>query len=36
LFTLTVATACAWVVWLTPEDRALLLPKLHPVLGVSG
>jgi O-antigen/teichoic acid export membrane protein len=27
LSTLTVAGACAWMVWLVPEDRALLLPK---------
>jgi len=25
--TLIVAAACAWMVWLVPEDRALLLPK---------
>ena len=27
LFTLAAASACAWLVWLAPEDRALLLPK---------
>jgi O-antigen/teichoic acid export membrane protein len=36
LFTLTIAAACGWVLWLTPEDRALLLPKLRPVVEVSG
>jgi O-antigen/teichoic acid export membrane protein len=34
--TLTVATICAWLVWLTPEDRALLSPKLRPILRFSG
>jgi len=29
------AAACGWVVWLTREDRALLLPKFRTVLGVS-
>ena len=36
LCTLTIATICAWLVWLTPEDRALLSPKLRPVLRFSG
>jgi O-antigen/teichoic acid export membrane protein len=37
VFTLAVATACAWVVWLTPEDRTLLVPKLRPLLlAISG
>jgi O-antigen/teichoic acid export membrane protein len=36
LFTLAVATACGWMLWLTPEDRALLLPKLRPALGLSS
>ncbi len=35
LFTVLLAAACAWVVWLTPEDRALLLPKFRTVFGVS-
>jgi hypothetical protein len=35
LFTVLLAAACAWVVWLTPEDHALLLPKFRTVLGVS-
>jgi O-antigen/teichoic acid export membrane protein len=36
-FTMAVATACAWAAWLTPEDRALLLPKLRPLLlGASS
>jgi O-antigen/teichoic acid export membrane protein len=36
LFTLAVATACGWMLWLTPEDRALLLPRLRPALGLSS
>ena len=35
LSTMLLAAVCAWVVWLTPEDRALLLPKFRTVLGVS-
>jgi O-antigen/teichoic acid export membrane protein len=35
LCTLALAVACAWIVWLTPEDRALFLPKFRTVLGVS-
>jgi hypothetical protein len=35
LSTLIVAVAGAWILWLTPEDRALLLPKLRPVLESS-
>jgi O-antigen/teichoic acid export membrane protein len=35
LSTVLLAAACAWVVWLTPEDRALLLPKFRTVLGAS-
>ena len=35
LCTVGVAAACGWVVWLTREDRALLLPKFRTVLGVS-
>lgn len=34
--TLTVAAAGAWMVWLTPEDRALLWPRFRPRLGLSG
>ncbi len=36
LFTLSVTIAGAWAMWLTPEDRALLLPKVRPVVEVSG
>ncbi len=36
LFTLSVTIAGAWVMWLTPEDRALLLPRVRPVVEVSG
>ncbi len=35
LFTLALAAACGWIVWLTPEDRALFLPKFRTALGVS-
>jgi len=35
LFTLAAASACGWIVWLTPGDRALLLPRLHLVRNVS-
>jgi len=35
LCTVVLAAACGWVLWLTPEDRALLLPKFRTVLGVS-
>jgi len=30
------AVGCGWIVWLTPEDRALFLPKFRTALGVSG
>ena len=36
LFTFAAASVSAWSVWLKPEDRALLLPKLHAVLSVSS
>jgi O-antigen/teichoic acid export membrane protein len=37
LFTLSVAVGCGWAVWLTPEDRTLLMPKLRPLLlALSG
>ena len=36
LLTLFTAAVCGWMVWLTPEDRATLLPKLRPVLAVSS
>src|SRR5437879_5510921 len=36
LFTLAVATARGWMLGLTPEDRALLLPRLRPALGLSS
>jgi O-antigen/teichoic acid export membrane protein len=32
LSTLSLALACTWIAWLTPQDRALLLPRLQPVL----
>ena len=35
LCTVGLAAACGWVLWLTREDRALLLPKFRTVLGVS-
>lgn len=35
LFTLLLAAACGWIVWLTPEDRAMFLPKFRTALGVS-
>jgi len=37
VLTLLATTVCAWVVWLTPEDRTLLMPKLRPLLlAISG
>jgi hypothetical protein len=36
LFTLAAASACGWIVWLTPTDRALLIPKLHPFVSISA
>jgi O-antigen/teichoic acid export membrane protein len=36
LFTLAAASACGWIVWLTPKDRALLILKLHPLLSISA
>jgi O-antigen/teichoic acid export membrane protein len=35
VFTLTAATACAWIVWLTPADRLLLSSKLRPLFKLS-
>jgi O-antigen/teichoic acid export membrane protein len=35
LSTTAIATAAAWIVWLTPEDRTLLRPKLRPMLRLS-
>lgn len=35
LCTLALAAACGWIVWLTPEDRAMFLPKFRTALGVS-
>ncbi len=35
LSTMTIAAAGTWTVWLTPEDRALLRPKLRPILRLS-
>ena len=34
--TLAVTAAGAWVGWLTPEDRTLLLPKLRPRLSLAA
>jgi O-antigen/teichoic acid export membrane protein len=34
--TLTVAAICAWWIWLTSDDRAVLRPRLLPVLKMSG
>jgi O-antigen/teichoic acid export membrane protein len=34
--TLTSAFASAWVVWLTPGDRALLWPRLRPKFALFG
>ena len=34
--TLAAAVACGWIVWLTPEDRALFLPKFRMMLGMLG
>ncbi len=36
LLTFVVGAFCAWWVWLTPEDRAVLRPKLRPVLSLSS
>lgn len=33
--TCVTAAACGWIVWLTPNDRALLIPMLRPELEVS-
>jgi O-antigen/teichoic acid export membrane protein len=36
ILTFAVAAACAWKVWLTADDRAVLRPKLRPVLRLSS
>jgi O-antigen/teichoic acid export membrane protein len=36
VLTLIVSAVCAWRVWLTPDDRALVRPKLRPVLKLSS
>ncbi|HMF90011.1 MAG TPA: hypothetical protein VKL40_05160 [Candidatus Angelobacter sp.] len=36
VLTLAVSAICAWRVWLTHDDRAVLRPKLRPVLKLSG
>jgi O-antigen/teichoic acid export membrane protein len=36
VLTFAVAAACAWRVWLTPDDRTILRPKLRPVLRLSS
>jgi O-antigen/teichoic acid export membrane protein len=35
VLTLAVGAVCAWWVWLTPDDRALLRLKIRPVLRLS-
>ena len=34
--TLALAVACGWFVWLTPEDRAMFLPRFRIALGLHG
>ena len=36
VLTLVVAAICAWLVWLTPADRAVLRPRLRPLPKLSG
>jgi hypothetical protein len=36
VLTFAVGAICAWLVWLTPADRAVLRPRLHPMLKLSG
>jgi O-antigen/teichoic acid export membrane protein len=36
VLTFGVAAICAWRVWLTADDRAVLRPKLHPALRFSS
>lgn len=36
VLTLAVGAACAWWVWLTGDDRAVLRPRLRPVFRLSG
>ena len=33
---LMVAAACGWLVWLSPEDRSLLLPKVRLAFAAQG
>lgn len=35
LCSFALAATCGWIVWLTPADRALFLPKFRTALGVS-
>ena len=35
LLTLAVASACGWIVWLPPADRALLSSRLHPLFKLA-
>jgi len=34
--TMALAVVCGWIVWLTPEDRALFLPKFRVAPGAHG
>lgn len=36
LSTSALAAACGWIVWLTPKDRSLFLPKFKIVFGAYG
>src|SRR5262249_2662024 len=36
VLTFGVGAACAWRVWLTPDDRALLRPKILPALRLAS
>ncbi len=36
VLTFAVGAVCAWRVWLTPDDRAVLRPKIPPVLRLSS
>ena len=33
--TVTTAAICGWIIWLSPADRALVIPRLRPALGIS-
>ena len=35
LSTLAVAASCGYLIWLTPEDRGLFIPKLRPLFDTS-